>query len=809
MNDFYKLIKYVSFFLCFYNQTLIAQPTISSFNPASGLVGTTVIITGSNFDPTTINNVVYFGAVKAAVTAASTNSLTVIVPEGATYQPVTVTTNGLTAYSASPFNVTFAGGGFVNPGSFPSKSDSIPLNASYGPYGLTVSDFDGDGKSDVAVIDTANGFSLYKNSSTRRKISFVSVIKYRSSASPFNIVAGDLDGDGRTDLAVTNYVANNFSVFKNISVNGTISFTTIGSYQSSGNPTEIFISDFNADGKPDIITQNLRTIIIFKNTSSNGNMSFAISTEYPAIAFNDGLNGFAVNDIDGDGKPDIAVSGNNRIYILRNTSTGGLISFAPRTEMFTNNTDISFLSDMNGDGKPDLALLNSTNISILKNTATSGTISFASPVDFIRGSAGAATVLSDIDGDGRPDIVMSEMDSNRVSILRNNGTDGIISFDGKINVYTGNRPWFTVAADIDGDGKPDILTSNLITPLPSIGVLRNKTGEPQLVPSGVNPVSGDIETKVTVDPAVQTYNGNPYVQRHYDIEPVNNPSTSTATLTLYYTQGDFNNYNAHPNHGIDLPTGPTDNNGKTALRVTQHHGFSTSSLPGSYSGSVVQIDPDDNNILWNAINQRWEVTFDVTGFSGFFISSSANSTLPLTLLSFSASQSGLNYVLQWVTTNEVNVNFFELQRSDNGADFTPVIHVKAAGSINSSKEYQYVNVLGGAPVYYYRLKIVDFEGGFKLSKVVSVSSTDPKSPLAIYPNPAKDYLQVNHPTVVSKAQLTLMDMTGKIVKKIDLKRNILHTRVMLNGLLNGPYKIVWSDGKKTLSQILIIDGNVK
>lgn len=370
-------------FLC--TQQLFAQPSISSFNPLSGLVGTTVIVTGSNFDPTATNNVVYFGAVKAAVTAASTNSLTVVVPKGATYQPVTVTTNGLTAYSASPFNVTFAGGGFVNPGSFTSKSDFILLNASYGPFGLTVSDFDGDGKSDVAVIDTSNGFSLFKNSSAKRKISFAAGNKYRSFGSPYNIVAGDLDGDGKPDLAVTNYTGNNFSVYKNTSFNGTISFTTMGSFQSLGNPTEIFISDFNADGKPDIITQNLRTIIIFKNTSSNGNISFVISTEYPPVAFNEGVNGFAVNDIDGDGKPDIAVSSNNKINILRNTSTGGLISFAPKIEILANNSDISFLSDINGDGKPELALLNSTNISILKNTATSGTISFASQVDFIRG----------------------------------------------------------------------------------------------------------------------------------------------------------------------------------------------------------------------------------------------------------------------------------------------------------------------------------------------------------------------------------------------------------------------------------------
>src|SRR6188768_2273172 len=68
-----------------------AQPTISSFTPASGPVGATITITGSNFSTAAANNIVFFGAVRANVTAATTTSLTVTVPAGATYQPISVT----------------------------------------------------------------------------------------------------------------------------------------------------------------------------------------------------------------------------------------------------------------------------------------------------------------------------------------------------------------------------------------------------------------------------------------------------------------------------------------------------------------------------------------------------------------------------------------------------------------------------------------------------------------------------------------------------------------------------------------------
>jgi hypothetical protein len=67
-------------------------PVITSFSPETGTVGTTVTITGSGFDPTPANNIVYFGATRAVVSAATATSLTVTVPYGATYQFITVTT---------------------------------------------------------------------------------------------------------------------------------------------------------------------------------------------------------------------------------------------------------------------------------------------------------------------------------------------------------------------------------------------------------------------------------------------------------------------------------------------------------------------------------------------------------------------------------------------------------------------------------------------------------------------------------------------------------------------------------------------
>lgn len=102
--------------LCFQLAAIysFAQPTITNFSPVSDLIGTTVIITGTNFSTTPANNIVFFGATQATVTNASSTSLDVIVPTGATYQPISVTVGGLTSFSNSPFVVTFPGGGIIN-----------------------------------------------------------------------------------------------------------------------------------------------------------------------------------------------------------------------------------------------------------------------------------------------------------------------------------------------------------------------------------------------------------------------------------------------------------------------------------------------------------------------------------------------------------------------------------------------------------------------------------------------------------------------------------------------------------------------
>src|SRR5258708_11776951 len=100
--------RYFVFFLTsvFYPFLLLAQPTVTSFAPLSGPVGTIVTITGSNFGATPSANIVYFGAARATVTAASATSLTVTVPAGANYEPLSLSTGGVSPFFPKPLHLT-------------------------------------------------------------------------------------------------------------------------------------------------------------------------------------------------------------------------------------------------------------------------------------------------------------------------------------------------------------------------------------------------------------------------------------------------------------------------------------------------------------------------------------------------------------------------------------------------------------------------------------------------------------------------------------------------------------------------------
>ena len=108
-----------------------------------------------------------------------------------------------------------------------------------------------------------------------------------------------------------------------------------------------------------------------------------------------------------------------------------------------------------------------------------------------------------------------------------------------------------------------------------------------------------------------------YVARHYEMSANAAIIAPTTTITLYFSQAEFDAYNLLP--ALDLPTSSTDATGKANLRIKKYATLSTGINGIAYTGSPTEIDPDDAKIIFQ--NGRWEVTFDASNFGGLFVSS--------------------------------------------------------------------------------------------------------------------------------------------------------------------------------------------
>ncbi len=128
----------ICFLVLFLFRTLLyAQaPTINSFAPSSALVGSQIIIKGTNFSTTPGNNVVYFGGVKASVTASAAGKLTVVVPSGSTFDFISITVNGLTGFSQNQFIPIFNNISTLSANSFANGIDFT----SGSPEGVAIGD---------------------------------------------------------------------------------------------------------------------------------------------------------------------------------------------------------------------------------------------------------------------------------------------------------------------------------------------------------------------------------------------------------------------------------------------------------------------------------------------------------------------------------------------------------------------------------------------------------------------------------------------------------------------------------------------
>jgi len=346
---------------------------------------------------------------------------------------------------------------------------------------VAIGDLNGDGRPDLA---TANGrpntVSVLLN---RGDGNFQARRHYATGRGPVSVAIGDLNDDGKPDLATANFRANTVSMLRN---RGDGAFEAKLDYATGGAPVSVAIGDLNADGKPDLATANgnpTHTVSVLLNS---GDGSFQAGLDY---ATGNNPREVAIGDLNGDGKPDLAIANSfaATVSVLLNRGDG---SFRAKRDYRTGSATWSVaIGDLNGDGKPDLASANyepdcvpvdyitcpgSNTVSVLLNR---GNGSFRARRDFRTGLGPSSVAIGDLNGDGRPDLatansefLVNTLSENTLSVLANTGSSG---FQARLDYRTGRNPGSVAIDDLNGDGKSDLATANDAN---TISVLLNRPG---------------------------------------------------------------------------------------------------------------------------------------------------------------------------------------------------------------------------------------------------------------------------------------------------------------------------------------------
>ena len=451
------------------------KPLISSYSPNIATVGTEITIIGQNFNATMDKNIVKFGATRATVLSASITEIKVKVPVGASFGPITLldVESGLSTQSVQEFMPTFTG-------EF-KKTDltlRIGTNDIYF-YQSFVNDIDGDNRPDIVGVHN-KGFSVLQNVNQGGDITSESFVRntFPSEYSLGQASLVDFDGNGLQDLV--GFYQYGLRIYPNLSVPGFIFFGPPIDL-STGYLSNLIFGDFDQDGHIDIAgTSSVWTVgsilKIFRNLNAKGYLAsnnFELRYEKPLTFFIDYL---TTSDLNNDGTPDLMAGTYNKklLSVFVNKSHSGNFDFEETMVQDPTRAEYpQYVShDLNQDGWKDIISFSRSpyqngNLSIAENMGTSPNITAATPAVIITDNGIRGVKTADINGDGKLDLLVG-IDNWTFTLLNNslqlNGHLSSSSFE-KLATYgmsvsnVGSNSVETQLSlnDLNGDGRPEVI----------------------------------------------------------------------------------------------------------------------------------------------------------------------------------------------------------------------------------------------------------------------------------------------------------------------------------------------------------------
>jgi methionine-rich copper-binding protein CopC len=253
---------------------------------------------------------------------------------------------------------------------------------------------------------------------TQTPAAFADKVDYAVGSSLKSVSTGDFNGDGKFDLAVTNFENSTISVLLRNAAN--TGFEAKVDYAAGTSPYSVTVGDvmgdFNGDGKLDLVVANLEGNSVSVRLRNADNTDFETAVDYATGGFPVSVK---TGDFNGDGKSDLVVTNeyiNTVSVFLRNAANTG---FETKVDYATGDTPTVSTGDFNGDGKLDLAVANanSNTVSVLLRNVTN--TDFDAKIDYATGAYPYSVTVGDFNGDGSLDLATANTDSGNVSVFLN------------------------------------------------------------------------------------------------------------------------------------------------------------------------------------------------------------------------------------------------------------------------------------------------------------------------------------------------------------------------------------------------------